>query len=135
MTLWGSLPVAVRAADRPVHRGAVTGDDGYVRHTLASSYLPDVLYAFNVDLVKGEGGEPVWYEGFDPLQPRYVRVVPSGLMAIEFRTSGAIRSASDGLVARAPPEPRPRVQPARRPLAAYDFLHVSGCVEVGRWRP
>ena len=69
--------------------GPLTGDDDYVLHNLASSNLRDVLFAFNVDLVKGEGGETVWYEGFDTLQRRYVRVVPSGLMAIEYRLFGS----------------------------------------------
>lgn len=69
--------------------GPLTGDDDYVLHNLASSKAREVLFAYNVDLVKGEGGETVWYEGFDTLQRRYVRVVPSGLMATEYRLFGS----------------------------------------------
>ncbi len=86
--------------------------------------------------MKGEGGETVWYEGFDTLQRRYVRVVPSGLMAIEYRLFGSnpigFKTVSLlvhllNLVLG--------YSLLRRPLAAYPFLHVSGCVELGRWRP
>ena len=69
--------------------GPLTGDDDYVLHNLASSKVREVLFAYNVDLVKGEGGETVWYEGFQTLQRRYVRVVPSGLMTIEYRLFGS----------------------------------------------
>ena len=69
--------------------GPLTGDDDYVLHNLASSKVREGLFAYNVDLVKGEGGETVWYEGFDTLQRRYVRVVPSGLMTIEYRLFGS----------------------------------------------
>jgi len=69
--------------------GPLTGDDDYILHNLASSNVRHVLFAFNVDLVKGEGGETVWYEGFETLQRRYVRIVPSGLMTIEYRLFGS----------------------------------------------
>ena len=51
--------------------------------------MRDVLFAYNVDLVRGEGGETTWYEGFDTLQRRYVRVVPSAFMAVEYRLFGS----------------------------------------------
>jgi hypothetical protein len=69
--------------------GPLTGDDDYVLHNLASPGWRDVLFAYNVDLVRGEGGQTTWYEGFDTLQRRYVRVVPSALMAIEYRLFGS----------------------------------------------
>lgn len=70
-------------------RGPLTGDDDYVIHNLASRELRDILFAYNVDLVQGEGGQTTWYEGFEPLQRRYVRIVPSALMAIEYRVFGS----------------------------------------------
>ena len=69
--------------------GPLTGDDDYVLHNLASPGWRDFLFAYNVDLVRGEGGETTWYQGFDTLQRRYVRVVPSALMAIEYRLFGS----------------------------------------------
>jgi hypothetical protein len=69
--------------------GPLTGDDDYVLHNLSSPGWRDVLFAYNVDLVRGEGGETTWYEGFGTLQRRYVRVVPSALMATEYRLFGS----------------------------------------------
>lgn len=69
--------------------GPLTGDDDYVIHNLASPDWRDVLFAYNVDLVRGEGGQTTWYEGFESLQRRYVRLVPSALMAIEYRLFGS----------------------------------------------
>jgi len=69
--------------------GPLTGDDDYVIHNLASPSVRDILFAYNVDLVKGEGGGTTWYEGFSALQRRYVRIVPSALMAVEYRTFGS----------------------------------------------
>lgn len=69
--------------------GPFTGDDDYVLHNLASPGWRDALFAYNVDLVRGEGGQTTWYEGFDTLQRRYLRVVPSALMTAEYRLFGS----------------------------------------------
>jgi len=63
--------------------GPFMGDDDYVLHNLGSPALRDVRFAYDVDLVKGQGGQTTWYEGFETLQRRYVRLVPSALMAVE----------------------------------------------------
>jgi hypothetical protein len=86
--LAGALLVVAVALGRLV-AGPLTGDDDYVLHNLASPGWRDVLFAYNVDLVRGEGGETTWYEGFDTLQRRYVRVVPSAFMAVEYRLFGS----------------------------------------------
>jgi hypothetical protein len=88
--LWlaGAAVIVVISLGRFV-AGPLTGDDDYILHNLASSSLHDVLFAYNVDLVKGEGGETTWYEGFDAIQRRYVRIVPSSMMAIEYRIFGS----------------------------------------------
>ena len=66
----------------------------------------------------------------DP-RPRRVRVVPalitSGWQRLPVATAHTHRQ-SDGAVTSF------RLT-FDRPLAAYDFVHVSGCVELGRWRP
>lgn len=73
--------------------GGGSSEADYVIHNLASPGWRDVLFAYNVDLVRGEGGQTTWYEGFEPLQRRYVRIVPSALTAIEYRLFGSRAAA------------------------------------------
>ena len=73
----------VRFTAAPLH-----GDDEYVLANLTSPEWTERLYAFNVDWPGPDGGEP-WYEGYAPMQRRYVRLLPSGLMALEVALFGS----------------------------------------------